>query len=232
MSKGLTIKKEEFTPLAEIVLNIFTRDFDKINARYAKLNNDFKNKYADKILAAQTQQKKLVLTEQQKATTQSLYDETAQLVEELIFVVDYFDDANIDSAIVKKIIHDLRVHNVEGATEKLETMRQVIVANQPVLVDEGMAADFPAKIADHIISLDDKNKQQKLISDSGEVVTGTNNINYEDLYKDTVNITQKARKVFKNTLFEEQYVISKIISSMRSGKKSSTINPDTPPVNP
>lgn len=232
MSKGLTIKKEEFTPLAEIILENYSRDFDKIVARYPRLNIDFKNKYANKIQIAKTQQKKQATTEEQKAITKALYDETTIVVEELIFAVDYFDDANLDSTTVKKTIHDLRVHNVEGATEKLETMRQLILANQPILIEQGMAADFPAKIAEHITSLDKKNKQQKIISDIGVVVTGTNKINYEDLYKDTINISEKARKVFKNTLFEDQYVISKIISSMRSGKKTTTNNPDTPPTNP
>jgi hypothetical protein len=125
----------------------------------------------------------------------------------------------LDNSIVKLTIKNLRSHNIEGATDNIETMRQVIVANQSALVEEGMQPEFPSKLADHKISLDKKNKDQKMLMDSGEIVTDKSNINYDDLYKDIKNISQKAQRVFKNTPFAKEYVISSIIGSMRAAKR-------------
>ena len=91
-----------------------------------------------------------------------------------------------------------------------------------------MAPEFPNILEDHKTSLAQKNKDQKTTSDSGIVVTGNNNSNYTDLYNDIINIADKAKKVFKNSPFEDQYVISKILQSMRSSNKGGGANTSTP----
>lgn len=225
---GFTIKLEEYTPLADIILANFTRDAVAIKARYPKLNDAFKASYTAKLEAIKTVEKKFVITQQQLAITKSLYDEADALVQELVFLKDYIKDAGLDNTLVTALIHDLRSHNIEGACEKIETLKQFIQANQAPIVDEGMAPDFPNKLEDHKISLAKKNKDQKITIDSGVVLTGNNNSQYTDLYNDTIKISDKAKKVFKNTPFEDQYTISKILKSMRSPKKAATANP-TPP---
>jgi hypothetical protein len=199
-----------------------------IVARYPKLNEVFKASFTAKLETIKTQEKKLVLTNQKKAITKSLYDEADALVGELVFVKDYIKDAGLDNSLVTALIHDLRSHNIEGACDKIETLKQYIQANQAIIVEEGMAAAFPNTLADHKTSLAQKNKDQKTTSDSGIIVTGNNNSNYTDLYTDITNIADKAKKVFKNTPFEDQYVISKILQSMRSSNKGGGSNP-TPP---
>ena len=225
---SFSIKIEEYTPLADIILFNFTRDATTIKARYPKLNEAFKDSFTSKLATIKTQEKKLVITKQQTTITKSLYDEADVLVQELIFLKDYIKDAGLDNALVTALIHDLRSHNIEGACEKIETLKQYIVANQAPIEDEGMATDFPSKLEDHKTSLAQKNKDQKITSDSGVVLTGNNNSHYTDLYNDIINIADKAKKVFKNTPYEDQYVISKILKSMRSSKKAVGANP-TPP---
>jgi len=102
------------------------------------------------------------------------------------------------------------------------------MANHGPIEEEGMNSAFPDQLQDHKTSLAEKNKQQKTTLDSGVVLTGNNNAKYTDLYNDIITISDKAKKVFKNTLVEDQYVISKILKSMRSSKSSTTNNP-TPP---
>ena len=229
MSKGgFTIKIEEYTPLADIILANFTRDFATVNARYPKLNVAFKDSFTTKLEAIKTQEKKFVITQQQLAITKSLYEEADNLVEELLFLKDYIKDAGFDNIIVTQLIHDLRSHNIEGACEKIETLKQYIAANQAPIEEQGMAPDFPNKLEDHKIGLAKKNKDQKITMDSGVVLTGNNNSQYTDLYNDIINISDKAKKVFKNTAFEDQYVISKILKSMRSSNKGGVSNPASP----
>ena len=229
MSKaGFTIKIEEYTPLADIILANFNRDFTTINARYPKLNNAFKTNFTAKLATIKTQEKKFVITQQQLAITKSLYDEADALVQELLFLKDYIKDAGFDNAIVTALIHDLRSHNIEGACEKIETLKQYILANQAAIEEEGMATTFPAALETHKTSLAQKNKDQKIIIDGGVVLTGNNNSQYTNLYNDIINISEKAKKVFKNTPYDDQYVISKILKSMRSSKKAASTNP-TPP---
>lgn len=230
-SSGFTIRIEEYTPLGDIILSNYNRDFTAISARYPKLNDAFKTAFTTKLEDIKTQEKNIVISEQKKETTISLYQESDALIEELLFVKDYIHDAGLNNTIVTQLIHDLRSHNIEGACDKIETLTQFIVANQAPIVEEGMAPEFPHKLEDHKTSLAQKNKDQKTTADSGVVLTGTNNINYADLYNDIVKISDKGKRVFKNTLFEDQYIISKILKSMRSGnhgKGGGGSNP-TPP---
>ncbi len=224
---AFSIKIEEYAPLADIILFNFTRDLPTIVARYPKLNEAYKTSFAAKLETIKTQEKNLVTTKQKTAITKSLYEEADKLVEELIFVKDYIKDAGLDNSIVTTLIHDLRSHNIEGACDKIETLKQYIQANQALIVEEGMAPEFPSILADHKTSLAQKNKDQKTTSDSGKIVTEDNNSNYTDLYNDITNIADKAKKVFKNTPFEDQYVISKILKSMRSSNKSSDASAPT-----
>ena len=225
---SFSIKIEEYTPLADIILANFNRDLTTINARYPKLNEAFKTSFTTKLEAIKIQEKKFVITKQQLAITKSLYDEADALVQELIFLKDYINDAGLDNTIVTALIHDLRSHNIEGACEKIETLKQYIQANLAAIEEEGMATTFPDALETHKESLAKKNKDQKLSMDSGVVLTGNNNSQYTSLYNDIIKISDKAKKVFKNTPFEDQYVISKILKSMRSSKKAGGSNP-TPP---
>jgi len=228
---SFSIRIEEYTPLGDIILSNFNRDFTTINARYPKLNDAFKTSFTNKLEAIKAQEKSIVISEQRKAITASLYQEADALVEELLFVKDYIKDAGLNNTIVIELIHDLRSHNIEGACEKIETLKQFIIANHGPIEDEGMAPAFPDKLKDHKISLAQKNTAQKTTSDSGVVLTGNNNSQYTDLYNDIITISDKAKRVFKNTLFEDQYVISKILKSMRSsnhGGTGGTSNPSTP----
>ena len=225
---SFSIKIEEYAPLGDIILFNYTRDLPTIVARYPKLNEAYKASFAIKLETIKTQEKKLVLTKQRTEITKSLYDEASALVEELVFVKDYIKDAGLDNSLVTALIHDLRSHNIEGACDKIETLKQYIQANQAPIVAEGMAPEFPTILEDHKTSLAQKNKDQKTTSDSGIVVTGNNNSNYTDLYNDIINIADKAKKVFKNSPFEDQYVISKILQSMRSSNKGGGANTSTP----
>ena len=225
---SFSIKIEEYAPLGDIILFNYTRDLPTIVARYPKLNEAYKASFAIKLETIKTQEKKLVLTKQRTEITKSLYDEASALVEELVFVKDYIKDAGLDNSLVTALIHDLRSHNIEGACDKIETLKQYIQANQAPIVAEGMAPEFPNILEDHKTSLAQKNKDQKTTSDSGIVVTGNNNSNYTDLYNDIINIADKAKKVFKNSPFEDQYVISKILQSMRSSNKGGGANTSTP----
>jgi hypothetical protein len=228
MSKGFTIKIEEYAPLGDIILFNYTRDLPTIVTRYPKLNEAYKASFAAKLETIKTQEKNLVITKQKKAITTSLYYEADELVEELIFVKDYIEDAGLDNSIVTALIRDLRSRNIEGACDKIETLKQYIQANQAPILEEGMAPAFPSTLESHKTSLAQKNKDQKTTSDSGIIVTGNNNSNYTDLYNDIINIADKAKKVFKNTPFEDQYVISKILQSMRSANKGVGSNTPTP----
>lgn len=213
------IRIEEYVPLADIILTNFNRDFTSINARYPKLDTNFKNNFANKLQAIKTQEKKLVTKKQQTTITKNLYAEADTLADELLFTKDYIKDAGYDNTIAKQLIKDLRSRNIEGACNKIEALKQLIQANQSKIIEQGMNPDFVTQLESHNISLAQKNKTQKTTMDSGKVLTRTNNNNYAELYKDLLEITKKAQKVFRKTPYKDQYVISKTIKSMRSNNK-------------
>lgn len=224
---GFTIKIEEYVPLAESFLFKFTNDLLPIKARYPKLNEAYKNSFAAQLLLTKTQEKSFLQLQSQKTITKSLYDEADALIIELGFILDYCSDAGLDTSLTAAINHDLHAHNIEGACDKIETLTQFIVANQEALVAEGMAATFATTLAAHKTSLATKNEQQLEKKDGRKGVTNAGNENYTLLYEYVSKISEKGKRVFKNTIKEDQYNISKVIATMRSKGKGAT---EVPPV--
>jgi len=61
---AFSIRIEEYTPLGDIILSNFTRDFAAINARYPKLNEVFKTNFTNKLEAiTQTQESNAILNQ-------------------------------------------------------------------------------------------------------------------------------------------------------------------------
>lgn len=212
------LKKEEYTTLARFVRISFIRDQPQILTRFPTLDAAFLTEFTAKLEEVKSLETGIVLTEDQKDTTESLRDEADFINKELNFLVSYTNDAGLDSKLISDLKKDLTHGNIEGAVFKMEGVRQFVQANSTALQQQGMAIDFPAFLQTHKASLETKNTLQYKLMNSRKKLTSDNLAQYKALYAYTTKVMKAGKLFFAKTITKDQYTISKTVSRMRGGK--------------
>jgi len=213
------VKIEEVAPYGDFVLTSYTRDFDVIKAKFPKMDNAFKEGFVAKLDFVKELESSLVLTESQKAVTESLYAEAKRLNTDLNFLSAYFADASLNTAIVTGLKNDLLNRNIEGAILKIESVKQFVVSNQDALVAQGMDANFADVLTDYKVSLTQKNNEQNELINNRKQLTDANQVHYDELLKMIKKIVRNGKLVFKGSVTQDEYTTGKIVQRMRAAKK-------------
>jgi len=213
------VKIEEVAPYGDFLLTSYTRDFDVIKAKFPKMDNAFKEGFVAKLDFVKELESSLVLTESQKAVTESLYAEAKRLNTDLNFLSAYFADASLNTAIVTGLKNDLLNRNIEGAILKIESVKQFVVNNQDALVAQGMDANFADVLTDYKVSLTQKNNEQNELFNNRKQLTDANQMHYDELLKMIKKIVRNGKLVFKGSVTQDEYTTGKIVQRMRAAKK-------------
>ncbi len=224
---GFTIKLEEYTTLGDFILPSFTRDQSVFVTHFTKFDGTFLSNFTAKLAFVKELESTYQLTEQQKNTTRNLYLQAAELNNDLNFTSLYFKDAGLSTTVITALKKDINNHNIEGAVLKIESLKQFIVANQPLLEDQGMPHNFPAKLTGYKVDLQTKNKDQNEYMKAHKELTDANMTHYTELYGYISQIAQKGKVIFKKTVYADEYNISKYLKKMRANN-GSTPTPTTP----
>jgi hypothetical protein len=213
------VRLEEYTALGDFIKESFERDQSTIVARKPKLDGAFLADFSNKLEAVKVLESGLVLTEEQKRTTVSLYEEATELNKKLNFLSSDMKDANLSSAAVTDLKTDLNKHNIEGAILKIESVKQFVVANTVILQEQGMDAGFVAELDAHKISLSAKNALQNKYMNDHKTLTDANRAEYKALYAYITRIATAGKLVFDRLVTKDEYTITKIVDRMRAAKR-------------
>jgi len=213
------VKIEEVAPYGDFVLTSYTRDFDVIKAKFPKMDNAFKEGFVAKLDFVKELESSLVLTESQKAVTESLYAEAKRLNTDLNFLSAYFADASLNTAIVTGLKNDLLNRNIESAILKIESVKQFVASNQAALIAQGMDANFADVLTDYKVSLTQKNNEQNELFNNRKQLTDANQVHYDELLKMIKKIVRNGKLVFKGSVTQDEYTTGKIVQRMRAAKK-------------
>ena len=217
---GFKMRKEEYTALADFILPSFTRDLATFQARFTKFNATYLEQFLAKTAFVKELESSIIVTDQQKNATASLYNEASELNNELNFLKENFKDAGLNTSIITDIKDDLFAHNIEGAVLKIESLKQFIVANQAQLEEEGMNPNFPAQLTTHKTSFELKNKDQSEYMKQIKKLTDDNKAHYEELYDFISKVTTKGKLLFKDSRTKDEYNITKNLNKMRAAKQA------------
>lgn len=220
MAEGFQIRKEEYTALADFMLPSFTRDLALFQQRFPKFDTAYLQAFIAKNDFVKNLESKLLITEQQKNATASLYLESDTLNTELNFLKQYFIDADLNFSIVMDLKSDLRGHDIEAAILKIESLKQFITAHHTALEQEGMSSTFPAQLDTHKSSLQAKNTSQSEYMKQIKTLTDNNKISYDELYQYITQIATKGKLLFPDTRINEEYNITKNLRKMRVAKQT------------
>ncbi len=212
------IRKEEYTALGDFILPSFERDQAVIAAKFPKLDTAFLNAFIEKLTFVKKLESSVVVTDEQKNVTVSLYKTATELNNELTVLNSYIADAGLDTSIITKLKRDLFIHNIEAAILKVEAVEQFVTKHQAELEAEGMPTDFATTLDGYKVELEAKNRLQNEYMNRLKKLTEINVGEYNALYVFISKIANKGKIIFKDTVTQDEYTISKNISRMRAAK--------------
>lgn len=220
--KGFTLKAEEYVPAATFLKTSFVRDREELSSRFSEFTPDYLAGFEAQLTKVTGLEQALILTEEQKGITASLYDASNVVNKDLNFLSFYFERAGLDTAIVTGVKKDLTSRNVEGACLKLAGLIQFITGKSALLESKGMNAGFPAELDAARVNLMTKNELQNKVMDTKKQLYKDNKAEYDKLY-DYVSMIAKAGKIMYDGMSKkDEYTVTKLISRMRGGGGSVT----------
>jgi len=223
------IRNEEYSTLGGFLIESFGTDRPEIEIRFPKLNDVFFGAFKDQLIKVKNLEGSLKFTEQEKKATESLYSEAYEVNVELNFLSSYMKDAGLSTDAVSKLKRSLTTSNIEGALLQLKDVKGYVLDNKDALVAEGMSPDYPAKMDDHIDSMDKKNVLQNKVLQARKQLVSDNKADYKKLYSFISTVAEKGKLVFAGTVKEDNYSISKLLKKMRAPKKGGGDENQNPP---
>ncbi|MGH2665662.1 hypothetical protein [Flavobacterium sp.] len=224
---GSKIRREEYTTLGDFILPNFRRDQAAIAVHYPKLNVTYLAAFMAKLEFVKELESKLVLNEQQKNATRNLYELANEINSSLNYLSSYLKDAGLNNGLITELKTELHKRNIEGAILKMEAIKQYVATYQGVLEVEGMPSNYVDVLTGYKLQLETGNTLQNQFMDKMKQLTETNTAHYEELYKYIANIARKGKLVFKDTVRQEEYTLSKNIGRMRASAQRNTQTQDT-----
>jgi hypothetical protein len=216
---GFSIRTEEYAPLGDFLMVSFIRDQVGIEVRFSKLNAGYLTAFQNKLVVVKKLESMLKLTEDQKKATAELYAEADVVNKDLNFLSSYMRDAGLPTGAVTQLKKSIAKSNIEGALLEMIGLRQYIEANQVALEAEGMSSGYPVELDAHTESMAAKNTLQNSVLSERKQLVDANKGDYKDLYVYIKTVAEKGKLVFKSTVIEDEYNITKLIGRMRAPKR-------------
>ena len=216
---AFSVRSEEYAPLGSFLLASFTRDQAAIEVRFKKLDTTYLGAFEDQLNIVKKLEGTLVLTEEQKKATAELYAEADVVNKDLNFLSSYFKDAGLPTAAISSLKKNLKRGNIEGALLEMKDLGQYIEANEVALIDEGMDAGFATELEGHKDSMEGLNNLQNSVLNARKQLVDANKADYKKLYGFISNVAEKGKLVFKGTVIEDEYNLTKLVGRMRAPKK-------------
>jgi len=216
---GFSIRTEEYAPLGDFLMKSFIRDQAGIEIRFSKLNASYLDAFRNQLEVVKGLEGTLKLTEDQKRATAELYAEADVVNKDLNFLSSYFRDAGLPTEAITQLKKSLTKSNIEGALLEMNEVKQYVEAHQGALEAEGMSAGYPAELESHRVSMAVKNTLQNTVLNARKQLVDANKGDYKKLYTFIKTVAEKGKLVFKGTVIEDEYSITKLIGRMRAPKK-------------
>jgi hypothetical protein len=183
------------------------------------LNAGYLDAFRNQLVVVKKLEGTLKLTEDQKSATAELYAEADVVNKDLNFLSSYFRDAGLPTEAITQLKKSLTKSNIEGALLEMNNVKQYVEANQAALEAEGMSAGYPSELEGHRVSMAAKNTLQNSVLNSRKLLVDANKGDYKALYEFIKTVAEKGKLVFKGTVIEDEYSITKLIGRMRAPKK-------------
>jgi len=214
MSTKLRI--EEYLPTGSFLKTSFSRDRAELEEDFSEFTPEYEAAFETQLQTVAKLEDLLVLTDEQKAVTKSLYLATAAVNKELNILAFHFKRAKLDTKPLTEVKKELTKANAEGAHLKLKAIIQFIDSKKDLLESKGMKAGYTDQLTVKNKELLDKNILQNKLMDNRGQLSEDNAKVYKELFKYISTIAEAGKIIYAGQGKRDEYVISKIVSRLRT----------------
>lgn len=215
----MSLKQEEYVPLADMLYESFKRDLSIIEAENNYYSTTFLNDFKTKIEQVRELEKADSLLTKQKTVTRELYLIADNLKKPLKLFQIVVQKSKLPTSLVSEIIVNLKSRNIEGAAAQIKALSQIVETNKDLLLSKAMKNDFPELLATTFVNLTEKSNEQTSIMKQRNLLTEGNRSSYEVLYNDyIVDICKIGKAVFQGEARAKEYTVTSMLKKLRVNK--------------
>ena len=211
-----SIKLENYVPIADMLDTSLTRDLTIFNTEIGSFNEDYLAAF--RLLKGQVREldQANTILQQQKVITKKLYAAADAFKKPLSLFLQIAKKTDIDLKLIKGLTADLTARNIEGAMLKMTKLKQIIEANESILVEKGMKNAFSVVLEDTFNIFMIKSNEQNTLMSQRKLLVSHNSSKYDELYEYISDICATGKILFKGEVKADEYIISKIIKRLRA----------------
>jgi hypothetical protein len=212
----MTIRQEEFVPVADMLIASFERDQEQLEAENELFSETFLNAFKAHTEAVRQLERNDSLLIQQKIVTKELYQLADDLRQPLKLFGIVVEKAELPTTIVQDTLANLRIRNMEGVLVNLKSLDQVINSNLDLLNNKAMKANLPELLEEKFNEITIKSNLQSKIMQKRQLLTDANLGNYNKLYNEYIaDVCKIGKVVYQGQAKAKEYTISNLVKKLR-----------------
>jgi len=176
------ILKEEYVPIADSLLNSFSRDLNFFEAENYLYNAAYLSAMQNKTNELRTKETSDAVLLLQKKTTQELYALGSELAKPMKLLNIVFEKAGIKTTLSSDVIKKVNKRNFEGVLSSLSSLKNVVASQSALLISSGMKPDMEKFIQDTFDAITAKSNEQSAYQQQRKAFTSANKGLYKELY--------------------------------------------------
>lgn len=221
-----TLNYEDYPAVGDALIASFTRDQAEFLVHYKTMDSAYITEFENAINAVRETASVLAKTEERKGVTKQLYDLADEMNRKLLFLVDYSEDAGLETATLSAIRTKLTKRNIEGAIKDLRSVLPYLQSHQSELETGDMPDAFLDYFPPLLPQMEAWNAEQISILSTRKALVEANAALFENAYSYISKISNRGKKIFKKTIRKDDYTISKLLSKVRTDAKARKIAKD------
>ena len=211
-----SIKLENYVPIADMLDTSLTRDIAVFNTEIGTFNPNYLISFRLVKEEVRELDQANTLLQLQKGITKNLYAKADSLKKPLNLFMQVVKKTDLDPKLLKELSTDLTSRNIEGAMLKITKLKQVIEANETILMGKGMKPTFLDTLEEVFSFFVVKSNEQNTIMSQRKLLISHNLSKYDELYVYISDICATGKILFKGEVKADEYTISKILKRLKA----------------
>lgn len=212
MARGLKLKQEGYTAVADFMLVNLERDLQDFTKVFRTIDDDFLQAFKEANQALKNASSSVLIKQSQKKTTKEIYEKADAFKEKLSLLKIYIKRAKLEVPLLQETISALQSRNIERVVKNMRELLPFITENKDKIKD--MPSDFLSDIPQTIADFEEKNTEQNLLISKGKQTTSEVKPLYNTLYHYISEVAEVGKIVYKNSPKKDDYTIVKILQRM------------------
>ncbi|MDO4880441.1 MAG: hypothetical protein Q3983_04105 [Capnocytophaga sp.] len=216
--KSSTLRKEEYSAVANILLVSFERDLADFKAKYKTMNEEYLSAFKQSIEKVKNMPSNNVELMKQKELTKSLHNKLDTIKYSAQLLKDYAIRAKLDTSLFNNLFKNISIRNTEGVVKVIRDLLPYYRNNVDRLLD--MPDGFLDKLKTNNDELEKTNTEQKYQVITKKTNTSDNKNLYKELYEYIRSISKAGKLIYiQNSIKKEEYTLSKLLAKLRTISK-------------